>query len=1006
MAVGLVLAAGVAALVAFRLPLANHLLAESLHRAGVPGQARVTALGFEGARLEAVSLEELEADAIDVTWDVSFEHGLVPTGVTVRQPSLRVDLTAEAAPFRNLRAALGEPAEGEERAAPLALPPIDVVDGSARIVTERGDLTADFDVTSEKAADGELAIRGRATVQGLGLAGEFRIRSEMKGLRPVRLDADLRAQATEGGPDSLTARLNIAAGERQLESSAEAAGRVSAGLAARLGLIPQQVAGILEFTVVSTAGWPDPAIGADAGQAITPDRFQAELDFHGEHLAWPQQFAGGELDWAGELAWDGSAGLARVRSARPLSLRLSHLARELLPPGLEEMLTDDLFQRLALSLEVPEIEIRATDRPFAVSKLAADEVRASLQTGPGDQLTAHGRAAVEFGDGVAIDVHADTRFSALRTIKGLKAVSGTVPVRLTSIGPRLDVGIDSPLAISMVPQRSILPESLSFLSGKPLRLRASRPDGQGSGLLRIGLEDDQLTFSQSGEVSVESPAAGAVRFRGRVAGRRQADDLEVEVDGGRLEARDIDTPFAGVDRLTATLGGQMRLRAGISSGAARIGFEPLQAVFGGRRISAGTGRAGLSFQDDGTAMLDFEVRELTDGELAVSARNTRISAQRSPDGVTTVVLGQATVQDLWLPKRFPPAAVSGQGRLDSGKVTGALRASPLAAPDAAIDLELDYELASGSGTMEFATSGLVFSSALQPKSLWPRLTVLERVRGALALNGTLDFDEQGLTNSGGTMNLSLAGFESGGMVVSDLSMPLELASLWPVESLPGQRLTIARIEDGAELTDVVVDYRLVPKPAGPPVLDVARAGMNLLGGRVNVGKATYDPDGDMETAVVEAEDLDLVAVLSMITREGLGGEGRLKGRFPVRMEGGALVVEDARLEAESPGILRFNSPEAAQTLSGAGDHVNLLLDALRNFHYDTLALSADKSAAGDLTLLLSMAGRNPDVLEGYPFNINLRLETDAAPLLATFRQGTDLFDEVVRRVWRPESGIR
>jgi hypothetical protein len=117
-------------------------------------------------------------------------------------------------------------------------------------------------------------------------------------------------------------------------------------------------------------------------------------------------------------------------------------------------------------------------------------------------------------------------------------------------------------------------------------------------------------------------------------------------------------------------------------------------------------------------------------------------------------------------------------------------------------------------------------------------------------------------------------------------------------------------------------------------------------------------------------------------------------------------VEDAVLEAEAPGVLRFDSPEAAQTLSGAGDHVDLLLRALRNFHYDTFTLTADKAADGETALLLSLAGRNPDVLEGYPFNLNIGLETDAAPLLAMFREGTNLFDEVIKRVWRPEAGRR
>ncbi|MGD9407967.1 MAG: hypothetical protein PVG05_07720, partial [Gammaproteobacteria bacterium] len=87
-AVGLALAVLAVALVLFRVPLASHVLAIYLQKAGIPGQARVTTLGLGGATLEAVSLEEFEADGIDVVWDVSWQEGLVPRSVTLRRPSL------------------------------------------------------------------------------------------------------------------------------------------------------------------------------------------------------------------------------------------------------------------------------------------------------------------------------------------------------------------------------------------------------------------------------------------------------------------------------------------------------------------------------------------------------------------------------------------------------------------------------------------------------------------------------------------------------------------------------------------------------------------------------------------------------------------------------------------------------------------------------------------------------------------------------------------------------
>ena len=56
-AVGLALAVLAVALVLFRVPLASHVLAIYLQKAGIPGQARVTTLGLGGATLEAEFLD-------------------------------------------------------------------------------------------------------------------------------------------------------------------------------------------------------------------------------------------------------------------------------------------------------------------------------------------------------------------------------------------------------------------------------------------------------------------------------------------------------------------------------------------------------------------------------------------------------------------------------------------------------------------------------------------------------------------------------------------------------------------------------------------------------------------------------------------------------------------------------------------------------------------------------------------------------------------------------------
>ncbi len=1002
--IGLALAVLAAALYLFRIPLANHLLAVYLQEAGIPGQASFTALGPSGATLESVSLEEFAAEGIEVGWDIYRQDGLVPTSVTIHEPSLTLDLTAGKSPFQATRAAIDGLGRGDGGTT-IAVPLINVVDGRARLVAEQGEIGATFSMSSEHAPDGLVTVRGRAEAAGLGFDGKIDVQGAMQGRQFVRLLADFRGGYPESG-DSLAVGARVSFADRGPELHVDAEGRLSTGPLARLGLVPPEAGGRLAFTLSSLSAWPPSAADGLAWPGDLPARLTAELDLQAEGLVWAPELDGGQLDLNGELTWDGTTGIARLRPTRPVSLKTEQLNRSLLPPAVNRVLAPGFLENLSLSIETPVVEIQTTREPLAASRLSVGEFEMRLATGLGDQASARGRIAVRLADGVSGEVEAGTEFSMPRSIEGLSPVDGSLRLSLESVGPRVTVRVDDPLRVSMVPRKSVLPGFLDFLSGESVRLEAARRDDQTGPVLELRRAEGGLDFSQSGVWSAKSRRSGTVRFGGIVTGRQRPDSLDVDIHADRLEGDDIRTPLANVDGLVAGGNGQVRFEDGAFAVAGQVDFEPMELVTGARAISLGRGRADFSLRPDRSARLDLELAELGDRDLAVSLRDSRFSARRSVEDVTRLVLAQATLHDLWLPRRFPTSAVTGEGRWAGQQFSGVARVSPVVMPAAALQADFAYDLEDKRGEAEFATSGLNFSRDLQPDALWARLNMLKDVRGGLEIQGSLRFDSDGLIDSRGRADLSLDGFESGGVRISGLSMPLDLSSLWPVESHPGQRLTVARIEDGAVLTDVDVEYRLAPKPTGQPVLQVAGATMQLLGGTMRVGAATYDPQGDLQTAIVEAEGLDLVSILSMITTEGLGGEGRLKGRFPVRTEGGVLVVEDARLEAESPGILRFRSPEAAQTLSGAGDHLNLLLDALQNFHYSSLTLTADKPVAGDMVILLSLAGNNPDVLEGYPFNINLRLETDAAPLLSTLRQGSNLFDEIVRRVWQSDSAIR
>ena len=76
--------------------------------------------------------------------------------------------------------------------------------------------------------------------------------------------------------------------------------------------------------------------------------------------------------------------------------------------------------------------------------------------------------------------------------------------------------------------------------------------------------------------------------------------------------------------------------------------------------------------------------------------------------------------------------------------------------------------------------------------------------------------------------------------------------------------------------------------------------------------------------------------------------------------------------------------------------------ALANFNYDKLAIGLDKEITGQAKLSLQLEGKNPDLLDGYPFKFNINLTGNVNPLIAALRQGLTLSDELIRRTWKVE----
>jgi len=68
----------------------------------------------------------------------------------------------------------------------------------------------------------------------------------------------------------------------------------------------------------------------------------------------------------------------------------------------------------------------------------------------------------------------------------------------------------------------------------------------------------------------------------------------------------------------------------------------------------------------------------------------------------------------------------------------------------------------------------------------------------------------------------------------------------------------------------------------------------------------------------------------------------------------------------------------------------MLFDALKDFRYEVLEVGLDGNLTGQMLLKLRVLGRNPDVLAGQPFQLNIGIDSALVPLLSATFQRPDI----------------
>ncbi|MDX1599462.1 MAG: YdbH domain-containing protein [Marinobacter sp.] len=211
---------------------------------------------------------------------------------------------------------------------------------------------------------------------------------------------------------------------------------------------------------------------------------------------------------------------------------------------------------------------------------------------------------------------------------------------------------------------------------------------------------------------------------------------------------------------------------------------------------------------------------------------------------------------------------------------------------------------------------------------------------------------------------------------------------------------IGQINSGIGMGPVrfLADYEAPQSDVLAGVLDIQQAIAGFLGGRLRVAPGTIDLAGECSQIPIDVYEVSLARLLQVYPTEGFEGTGELSGRIPVMVGETGIEVEQGQISALAPGGLMKFPAERLQAMLGSSQAMELVVEALQNFHYSVLESTIDYDEKGKLVLGLRLEGENPEVRGGQPVVLNISLEEDIPALLTSLQLSGRVNEAVTERV--------
>jgi len=325
---------------------------------------------------------------------------------------------------------------------------------------------------------------------------------------------------------------------------------------------------------------------------------------------------------------------------------------------------------------------------------------------------------------------------------------------------------------------------------------------------------------------------------------------------------------------------------------------------------------------------------------------------RYADGKLTVGDGTFRLEDRAQVDRFQPLTARGATLTlaDNIITANALMREPVSSREV-VKVAVRHDLGTGRGHAGLAVDGIVFDNALQPDMLSRDLLgVVANASGTVRGAGKIDWTPDKVTSSG-KFSTDWLDFAAAFGPVKGASGTVVFSDLVNFVTPPGQRLKIASINPGIEVTDGEILFQLQPNAR----LAVEGGHWPFLGGTLRLEPVNLNL-GVAETRryVLGIEGLDAAKFVQQMELANLSATGSFDGTLPLVFDENGGRIEGGLLTSRPPG--GNVSYVGALTYKDLSPIANFAFDALKSLDYKEMKVAMDGALEGDIVTRVRFDG--------------------------------------------------